>query len=163
MSDSLLELRDVRAEYGPFRALFGVSLKIEPGGAVALLGANGAGKTTVARVATGLVQASAGQVLVDGSEMTDQPDLCLRPDRHRSRPRRTFNIRHLYGRGKPQPFVSEFSGESEGPRIVGKSLRSVPPPGGASFTDGRHFVWRRTKDAFTGPRPGGATPPAHRR
>ena len=70
---ALLELREVRAEYGPFRALFGVSLRIEPGGAVALLGANGAGKTTVARVATGLVQASAGQVLVDGSEMTDSP------------------------------------------------------------------------------------------
>ena len=70
---ALLELRDVRAEYGPFRALFGVSLEIGPGDAVALLGANGAGKTTVARVATGLVQASAGQVLVDGGEMTDRP------------------------------------------------------------------------------------------
>ncbi|MXW74642.1 MAG: ABC transporter ATP-binding protein [Acidimicrobiaceae bacterium] len=70
---ALLELRDVWAEYGPFRALFGVSLKIGPGGAVALLGANGAGKTTVARVATGLVQASAGQVLVGGAEMTHSP------------------------------------------------------------------------------------------
>ena len=58
---------------GRFGHSLAVSLKIEPGGAVALLGANGAGKTTVARVATGLVQASAGQVLVDGSEMTDSP------------------------------------------------------------------------------------------
>ena len=160
---ALLELRDVRAEYGPFRALFGVSLKIEPGGAVALLGANGAGKTTVARVATGLVQASAGQVLVDGSEMTDSPTYAYARTGIVHAPEGRFNIRHLYGRGEPQPFVSEFSGESEGSRIVGKSLRSVPPPGGASFTDGRHFVWRRTKDAFTGPCPGGATPPAHRR
>ncbi len=70
---ALLELRDVWAEYGPFRALFGVALKVPPRGAVALLGANGAGKTTVARVATGLVQASAGEVLVDGNEMTNRP------------------------------------------------------------------------------------------
>lgn len=66
----ILELRDVSAAYGPFRALFGVSLTIRPGAALALVGANGAGKTTVARVASGLVQASSGSVLVDGSDMT---------------------------------------------------------------------------------------------
>ncbi|MDW3219698.1 MAG: ABC transporter ATP-binding protein [Acidimicrobiales bacterium] len=73
MADTpLLELRDVSAEYGPFRALFGVSLTIMPGGAVALLGANGAGKTTVARVASGLVPAASGAVLVDGEDMTSR-------------------------------------------------------------------------------------------
>ncbi|GJM37978.1 MAG: ABC transporter ATP-binding protein [Acidimicrobiales bacterium] len=71
MADApLLELRDVSAEYGPFRALFGVSLTIMPGAAVALLGANGAGKTTVARVASGLVPAATGAVLVDGRDMS---------------------------------------------------------------------------------------------
>lgn len=65
----LLELRDIEAGYGPFRALFGVSLAIQPGGAVALLGANGAGKTTLARVASGLLAPSAGVVRVDGSDM----------------------------------------------------------------------------------------------
>ena len=39
-----LELRAVEAGYGPFRALFGVTLSVPPGGAVALLGANGAGR-----------------------------------------------------------------------------------------------------------------------
>jgi branched-chain amino acid transport system ATP-binding protein len=62
----LLELRDVDASYGPFRALFGVSLAVRPGAVTALLGANGAGKTTVARVVTGLVRPSAGSVLFDG-------------------------------------------------------------------------------------------------
>jgi branched-chain amino acid transport system ATP-binding protein len=65
----ILELTDVSAEYGPFRALFGVSLTIQPGAALALLGANGAGKTTVARVASGLVAASAGAVAIDGNDM----------------------------------------------------------------------------------------------
>ena len=67
---SVLELRDVSAGYGPFHALFDVSVEVRPGEAVALLGPNGVGQTTVARVATGLVRPTSGQVLVDGAEMT---------------------------------------------------------------------------------------------
>ncbi len=65
----LLELRDVRAAYGPFRALFGVSLSVQPGSVTALLGANGAGKTTVARVVTGLVRPTGGEVLFAGERI----------------------------------------------------------------------------------------------
>lgn len=65
----ILEMTDVCAEYGPFRALFGVTLTVRPGEALALLGANGAGKTTVARVASGLVAAASGSVHVDGDDM----------------------------------------------------------------------------------------------
>lgn len=68
--EPIFEMKDVGAAYGPFRALFGVSLKIQPGASLALLGANGAGKTTVARVASGLVAASSGSVIVDGIDMT---------------------------------------------------------------------------------------------
>jgi branched-chain amino acid transport system ATP-binding protein len=66
----VLELRGVSAGYGPFHALFDVSLTIEPGQAVALLGANGVGKTTVARVASGLVAPEHGAVLADGRDLT---------------------------------------------------------------------------------------------
>ena len=65
----LLELRSVDAAYGPFRALFGVSLKVRPGTVMALLGANGAGKTTVARVATGLVRPTAGEMSFEGDRI----------------------------------------------------------------------------------------------
>lgn len=65
----LLELRDVEASYGPFRALFGVSLSVAAGSVTALLGANGAGKTTVARVATGLVEPTSGEVLFEGESV----------------------------------------------------------------------------------------------
>jgi branched-chain amino acid transport system ATP-binding protein len=66
----VLELRDVEAGYGPFRALFGVSFSIPEGHAVALLGANGAGKSTIARVVSGLVPITAGAVLFDGVDIS---------------------------------------------------------------------------------------------
>jgi branched-chain amino acid transport system ATP-binding protein len=66
----VLELRSVSASYGPFRALFDVSLTVGVGEAVALVGSNGTGKTTVARVASGLVVPSAGMVVVDGVALT---------------------------------------------------------------------------------------------
>ena len=68
----LLELEDVSAAYGPFRALFGVSLQVRPGSVVAVLGSNGAGKTTVARVCSGLVRATTGTVRFDGIDITKQ-------------------------------------------------------------------------------------------
>jgi branched-chain amino acid transport system ATP-binding protein len=70
---AVLDLHDVSAGYGPFRALFDVSLAVQPGEAVALLGPNGVGKTTIARVATGLVAPTEGAVLVDGADMTGAP------------------------------------------------------------------------------------------
>ena len=66
----VLELRHVNAAYGPFRALFDVSLTVGEGETVALLGRNGAGKTTVARVASGLVEPTEGEVMVDGNDFT---------------------------------------------------------------------------------------------
>ncbi|MET0902643.1 MAG: ABC transporter ATP-binding protein [Acidimicrobiales bacterium] len=70
---SVLDLDHVSAGYGPFRALFDVKLTVDPGEAVALLGPNGVGKTTVARVATGLVAPTDGLVVVEGDDMTGAP------------------------------------------------------------------------------------------
>src|SRR5437868_14487871 len=69
----LLELRDVDAAYGPFRAVFGVSLSVRPGAVTALLGSNGAGKTTVARVATGLIRPTAVEVWFGGERVSWAP------------------------------------------------------------------------------------------
>ena len=70
MSAPALELRGVSAGYSTYRALFDVSFSVPDGGAVALLGANGAGKSTVARVASGLVAATTGHVVVGGTDVT---------------------------------------------------------------------------------------------
>jgi branched-chain amino acid transport system ATP-binding protein len=65
---ALLELADVEARYGPIRALHGVSLSVEDGQAVSLLGANGAGKTTTLRAISGTVRKS-GEVVFDGKRI----------------------------------------------------------------------------------------------
>jgi branched-chain amino acid transport system ATP-binding protein len=72
VSPPVLELRDVDAAYGPFRAIFGISLTLERGRVLALLGSNGSGKTTIARVCSGLVKPTAGSVFCDGVDMTGE-------------------------------------------------------------------------------------------
>jgi len=62
-------MRDVCAGYGPFRAIFNISLSVPEGGVVALLGANGAGKSTTARVITGLVPIQSGSVSFEGRDI----------------------------------------------------------------------------------------------
>ena len=69
----LLELRDVDAAYGPYRALFGVSFAVPEATGVALVGPNGAGKSTVARVVSGLVRPTAGVVRFAGRDVTRWP------------------------------------------------------------------------------------------
>jgi branched-chain amino acid transport system ATP-binding protein len=77
--DPILELRGVDASYGKVRALHGVSLRVEPGEVIALIGANGAGKSTTLRVMSGLITASAGEVLLDGAAITrHRPDMIVR-------------------------------------------------------------------------------------
>jgi branched-chain amino acid transport system ATP-binding protein len=63
---SLLSMSHVSASYGPFRALYDVDLEIEAGQAMGLLGQNGAGKSTIARVLSGLVPVESGTLSIDG-------------------------------------------------------------------------------------------------
>lgn len=69
-SPPALELVEVSAAYGRFRALFGVSMSVPAGSVTALVGPNGAGKSTVARVVTGLVPVSKGRIVLAGRDVT---------------------------------------------------------------------------------------------
>ena len=62
----MLSLRDVHASYGPVLALRGVSIEVPTKGIVAVLGANGAGKTSTLRAVSGLLRLSHGSIEVDG-------------------------------------------------------------------------------------------------
>jgi branched-chain amino acid transport system ATP-binding protein len=77
--DPILELRAVNASYGKVRALHGISLKVSPGEVVALIGANGAGKSTTLRVMSGLIGVTSGEILLDGVSIARQrPDTIVR-------------------------------------------------------------------------------------
>jgi branched-chain amino acid transport system ATP-binding protein len=69
----LLAIRNLRAAYGKIEALKGVDLDIKPGEIVALIGANGAGKSTLMMTIFGRPRASAGQILFDGTDITQVP------------------------------------------------------------------------------------------
>jgi branched-chain amino acid transport system ATP-binding protein len=66
----LLELRNVHSAYGNVQALKGISLHVEQGEIVTLLGANGAGKSTTLRTISGLVRVTDGDILLDGKSIT---------------------------------------------------------------------------------------------
>jgi branched-chain amino acid transport system ATP-binding protein len=65
----LLELRNVHSAYGNVQALKGVSLHVEQGEIVTLLGSNGAGKSTTLRSISGLVPPGAGEILFEGASL----------------------------------------------------------------------------------------------
>jgi branched-chain amino acid transport system ATP-binding protein len=75
VSAPLLELRGIRAAYGPIEVLHGVDLVVPQGTVVALLGPNGAGKTTTLRVAGGLHPAAGGDIIMAGRRVNGaKPD-----------------------------------------------------------------------------------------
>ena len=68
-----LEIRDLHVSYGGIRALKGVSLTVEEGQIVTLIGANGAGKSTTLRAISGLQKPQSGSILYGGEELTGLP------------------------------------------------------------------------------------------
>src|SRR5215211_6545106 len=73
----MLELSDVRTHYGTIEALGGVSLTVEEGEVVTLIGSNGAGKSTTLRAISGLTPASSGTIRFAGEEITRVPTAAI--------------------------------------------------------------------------------------
>jgi branched-chain amino acid transport system ATP-binding protein len=75
MSESLLRVDSIETFYGPIQAIRGVSLDVAPGQIVTVLGANGAGKTTVLRTVSGVLDPERGRVMFEGRDIAR-----MRPD-----------------------------------------------------------------------------------
>jgi branched-chain amino acid transport system ATP-binding protein len=71
--NQLLELQDIETAYGSSQVLFGVSLAVQPGECITLIGRNGMGKTTTVKSIMGLLRPHAGQVRIDGRPISGQP------------------------------------------------------------------------------------------
>lgn len=67
---SLLEVKNIDVRYGDFLALHDVSLNVEQGSIVSLIGANGAGKSTIMNTICGLNKPASGQILFDGQDIS---------------------------------------------------------------------------------------------
>lgn len=70
---AMLEVRDLEVYYGVIQAIRGVSFDVDQGDIVALIGANGAGKTTILHTITGLLSAKSGKITYEGREITRIP------------------------------------------------------------------------------------------
>ena len=69
----MLEVKDLQVYYGVIQAIKGVSFKVNEGEIIALIGANGAGKTTILHTITGLISPKNGEVLYNGVDLTKVP------------------------------------------------------------------------------------------
>src|SRR5262245_49593902 len=69
----MLALRNVSAGYGSFQALFDVTLDVNAGETVAVIGPNGAGKTTLLRVISRLIEATSGELRMEGKALGRVP------------------------------------------------------------------------------------------
>jgi branched-chain amino acid transport system ATP-binding protein len=79
MSDAILELANVEASYGPVQALRGVSLRVERGRIATVLGANGAGKSTILKTISGIIDPQKGQIRFEGEDIGGRdPDWIVR-------------------------------------------------------------------------------------
>ena len=72
-SGQLLSVRGLQVNYGAAQALTGVSFDVGAGSVLAVVGANGAGKSSLARALSGLVQPRSGSVMLDGLEVAGMP------------------------------------------------------------------------------------------
>lgn len=72
----ILEIKDLHVSYGPIEAIKGINISVEKGQIVALLGANGAGKTSTLNTISGVVKAKSGEILLEGENIIN-----LRPDK----------------------------------------------------------------------------------
>ena len=70
---AMLEVKDLQVYYGMIHAIKGVSFHVNEGEIIALIGANGAGKTTILHTITGLLTPKGGQVIFEGKDITKTP------------------------------------------------------------------------------------------
>ena len=70
---AMLEVKDLEVNYGVIKAIKGVSFEVNEGEVISLIGANGAGKTTILHAVSGLINKAAGSVTFEGKDITKLP------------------------------------------------------------------------------------------
>ena len=117
---ALLEIRDFVVRYGEIEALRGISLNVEEGQVVTLLGANGAGKSTTLRAISGLAKPAAGDILYDGKSIAGMgPEAIVRmgishvPEGRRVFPGLTVKENIMLGASNRRVATAQLSREAD--------------------------------------------------
>ena len=116
---SLLEVKGLNSYYGDSHILFDVSLRVERNEVVALLGRNGAGKSTTLKSLMGVVTPRTGAVMFDGVDVAGRKSHSDRAGRHAARARGPPDFRQPQCGGKPGPC------RARPPRSAGRSSGST--------------------------------------
>ncbi len=69
----ILKITDLKLNYGPIAAIKGIDISVKKGQIVAILGANGAGKTSTLKVISGLLKPNGGEIIFDGNKISGKP------------------------------------------------------------------------------------------
>ena len=117
---ALLEIRDINVRYGEIEALRGVSLNVEAGQVVTLLGSNGAGKSTTLRAISGLTKPASGEILFNGQSIVGRaPEEIVRlgishvPEGRRVFPGLTVRENIMLGGSNRRAAKAELSREAD--------------------------------------------------
>jgi branched-chain amino acid transport system ATP-binding protein len=140
----LLEIRDLIVLYGEIEALRGVSLSVEEGQVVTLLGANGAGKSTTLRAISGLAKPAAGEILFEGQSIAGLgPETIVRmgishvPEGRRVFPGLTVKENIMLGASNRRAKKSELSREADAMFDLFPDIRSFSSALGWTLSGGQ--------------------------
>jgi branched-chain amino acid transport system ATP-binding protein len=147
-----LEIKDLHVHYGKIEAIKGVSIVVNEGEIVTLIGANGAGKTTILKTISGLRPVTSGQIIFNGEDISNVPahkrvDLGLSqaPEGRGIFPGMTVLENLEMGKFHRHDRKNEMDEDLD------KVYTSVPTFKGARLTSRRNFIWWRTTDARNWP------------
>jgi len=112
---ALLEVKDLSVYYGVIQALKGISFEVNEGEVIALIGANGAGKTTILHAVSGLLSPKAGSINFEGNDLTKTPahEIVSMGMSHVPEGRRVFSQLTVFENLKLGAFTRKDSAEIE--------------------------------------------------
>jgi branched-chain amino acid transport system ATP-binding protein len=146
----VLETRDLSRRFGGVDAVAGLSMTVEEGTVLGIIGPNGAGKSTLINLITGHVKPSAGQVMVDGRDVTGRKPWVIAKERVARtfqivKPFRNLTVREnvaigaMYGPGHPRSARAAIEQADETLERVDLAERAELSPGDLSVADARRL------------------------
>ena len=121
MNMAFLEINNIDAFYGDVQVIFDLSLKVEEGEVVSIIGGNGAGKSTLLRTISGLIKPSKGEISFEGAPIQDLPpeEIVNKGIVHVPEGRRLFTLMSI----KDNLIVGAYNKRAD--KLMGKSLEQV--------------------------------------